>query len=84
MNQETVTITTTLDPDPVTITAGDIVVWTNNTSTVQTASSDDGGQTFTTGPVQAGASSLPITVPSSTTYTVSPAGLNGTVTVNSP
>jgi hypothetical protein len=57
------------------------VVWVNATNAVQTAGSDDGGQTFTTGPVQPGANSLPITVPVSTPYTVQPAGLHGSITV---
>jgi len=74
---------TVLDPDPITIAAGDVVVWTNNTATVQTASSSDAGQTFTTGAVQPGANSLPITVPASTSYAVAPAGVNGNITVSS-
>jgi len=72
-----------LDPDPITIAAGDIVVWTNNTAIVQTASSSDGGQTFTTGAVQPGANSLPIAIPASTSYTVAPAGVSGNITVSS-
>lgn len=72
-----------LDPNPITIDAGDTVVWTNSTATVQTASSRDGGQTFTTGAVQPGANSLPITVPRSTSYAVAPAGVNGNITVSS-
>lgn len=79
--QATVTIGATLNPDPVQINAGDIVVWTNNTTAVQTVSSNDSGQTFTTGTIQPGANSLPISVPSTTGYTVSPAGLTGTVNV---
>ncbi|MGA2736749.1 MAG: hypothetical protein ABSG65_04785 [Bryobacteraceae bacterium] len=81
MKQVNVTIVSILNPDPVQIDSGDIVVWTNNTTAVQTVSSNDGGQTFTTGPVQPGANSLPITVPTTTGYTVSPAGLAGTVIV---
>lgn len=81
VNQFTVTISTSLSPDPVQIHLGDIVIWTNNTTAVQTVSSNDGGQTFTTGPVQPNANSLPITVPSTTGYGVSPAGLSGTVNV---
>ena len=82
MKQVTVTISSTLTPDPVKILAGDIVVWVNKTSAVQTVSSNDGGQTFTTGPVQPNANSLPITVPASTGYAVSPAGLYGTVSLS--
>ncbi len=81
MNQATVTIGVTLSPETVQINVGDIVVWTNNTSDVQTVSSNDSGQTFTTGTIQPNANSLPITVPSTAGYTVSPAGLNGTVNV---
>jgi len=81
MKQFTVTIGATLNPDPLAISAGDIVVWANSTTQVQTAASDDGGQTFTTGPIQAGANSLPITVPASTPYTVVPAALHGSITV---
>jgi hypothetical protein len=84
MKQLTVTITTVLTPDPVTIDAGDIVVWVNNTSDPQTASSNDAGQTFTTGPIQPNANSLPIAVPASTVYSVSPAGLQGSITVTMP
>jgi plastocyanin len=82
MMQVNVSIAAALNPDPININSGDIVVWTNNTTSVQTASSNDAGQTFTTGPIQPGANSLPITVPSSTGYSVKPAGLQGTVNVN--
>ena len=82
MKQVSVSIAAALNPDPIIIAAGDIVVWTNNTAMVQTASSNDGGQTFTTGAIQPGANSLPITVPASTSYAVSPAGLQGNITVN--
>jgi hypothetical protein len=82
MKQVTVTISSGLVPDPVQINLGDIVVWANSTSAVQTVSSNDAGQTFTTGPIQPSSNSLPITVPASTGYTVSPAGLNGTVSVS--
>src|ERR1017187_10021163 len=82
MNQSTVTIGAKLNPDPLSITAGDIVVWVNNTAEAQNASSNDGGQTFITGLIQPNGNSLPITVRTSTTYTVSPAGLLGSITVN--
>ena len=80
--QITVVVSGTLNPDPIEINAGDLVVWQNNTAAVQTASSDDGGETFTTGPVQQNANSLPIVVPQTTTYTVTPAGLHGNITVD--
>jgi hypothetical protein len=80
--QSTVTIGNTLIPDPLQIDAGDVVVWRNSTPAVQAASSDDDGQTFTTGPIQPTANSLPISVPASTGYTVSPAGLRGSIAVN--
>jgi plastocyanin len=82
VNQNSVTIANALIPSSITIAPGDTVVWVNQTAGVQTASSNDGGQTFTTGPIQPGASSLPITVPGSTGYRVSPAGFPGTITVN--
>jgi len=82
MIQINVSIAAALNPDPIKIKSGDTVVWTNNTTSVQTASSNDAGQTFTTGPIQPGANSLPITVPSTTGYSVQPAGLQGTVNVN--
>jgi plastocyanin len=81
MKQHTIVISSVLTPNAITIAAGDTVVWVNNTTTTQTASSDDGGQTFTTGPIQPGANSLPITVPASTSYTVSPTGLRGSLVV---
>jgi len=71
----------TLNPNSLTINQGDAVVWANNTATVQDVSSNDAGQTFTTGPIQPSADSLPITVPSSTPYTVSPAGLAGNIDI---
>lgn len=81
MTQVTVSIGTTLDPDPIAIKSGDIIVWINNTTAAQTVSSNDSGQTFTTGPIQPGAGSLPISVSNSTRYTVSPVGIQGNVTV---
>jgi plastocyanin len=82
MTQHTVVISVVLSPNAITITLGDTVVWVNNTATQQAASSNDGGQTFTTGSIQPGANSLPITVPASASYTVSPAGLQGSITVS--
>jgi plastocyanin len=80
--QHAIAIGSTLIPDPLQIDAGDVVVWQNNTATAETATSDDGGQTFTTGPIQPNANSLPISVPTSTAYTVSPAGFQSSITVN--
>ena len=81
--QVNVSIAAVLNPDPIAMSSGDIVVWTNNAAAAQTVSSNDAGQTFTTGIIQPGANSLPIVVPSSTGYTVQPAGLQGSITVNS-
>jgi plastocyanin len=80
IKEVTVTIGTALKPDPIHINAGDIVVWANATATVQTVNSDT-GQSFTTGAIQPNENSLPITVPGTTTYTVTPANLHGAVKV---
>jgi plastocyanin len=80
MKEVTVTIGSALTPDPIHINQGDIVVWTNATTVAQTVSSDT-GRSFTTGAIQPDENSLPITVPGSTTYTVTPANLHGKVTV---
>lgn len=80
IKEVTVTIGSALKPDPIHIDEGDIVVWSNATTAVQTVSSDS-GQSFTTGTIQPNENSLPITVPGSTAYTVTPANLHGTVTV---
>lgn len=62
MTQATVKITATgFSPNPLNIPANTQVLWVNATTTVQDATSDDGGQTFTTGPIQPGQNSLPIT-----------------------
>lgn len=62
MKQATVKIGAAgFDPNPLAISADTQVVWQNTTATVQDATSDDGGQTFTTGPIQPGQNSLPIT-----------------------
>lgn len=74
-----INIASALVPKSISISDGDAVVWINNTATVQTASSNDAGQTFTTGPIQPNANSLPIAVPSATSYTVSPAGFTGNI-----
>jgi plastocyanin len=82
MTQHTVVISAVLSPNAITITVGDTVVWVNDTATKQTVNSNDGSQTFTTGSIQPGANSLPITVPASISYTVSPVGLQGSITVS--
>lgn len=57
MPRTTVTIISTgFSPNPVTIQAGDSIEWANSTQQVQDAT----GATFTTGPIQPGAGSLPI------------------------
>jgi plastocyanin len=61
MKQHTVAIRSAFDPQTINIVVGDAIVWVNQTLQADNVSSDDGGQTFMTGPVQAGASSLPIT-----------------------
>jgi plastocyanin len=80
IKEVTVTIGSALTPDPIHINAGDIVVWANATTSVQTVNSDT-GNSFTTGAIQPAENSLPITVPGATTYTVTPANLHGTVKV---
>lgn len=73
-------------PNPVTVKAGDSIIWTNQTSNSQDATSADGGVTFQTGPLPAGKTSLPITffdenagIPYNSTTTP---GLRGTVIVS--
>ena len=80
IKQVTVTIGSALNPNPIHINAGDIVVWANATTAVQTVNSDT-GNSFTTGGIQPNENSLPITVPGTTTYTVTPANLHGSVKV---
>jgi hypothetical protein len=61
MAQHNVTIDNNgLNPAQIAIVSEDTVVWTNSSTQVQTVSSDDGGATFTTGPIQIGSFSLPI------------------------
>jgi plastocyanin len=62
MSQVVVKITqAAFSPDPVIIHPGDLIVWTNQSGNPQDATSTDGGVTFQTGPLPAGATSLPIT-----------------------
>jgi hypothetical protein len=83
MTEHSVIIGTGLNPAQIAIASGDTIVWTNSSQQVQTVTSDDGGNTFTTGPIQVGASSLPIVFsaePTSVPYTCT-SGLHGTVAV---
>ena len=57
MSRTTVTISANgFNPDPVTIHVGDTIEWANATNAVQ----DVTGETFATGPIQPGETSLPI------------------------
>jgi plastocyanin len=67
-------------PDPVMIEAGNAIQWINSTTQVQDAT----GETFTTGPIQPGAASLPIAfdfADPGLSYT-STTGLHGTIVVS--
>lgn len=81
MKAHQVSIGTELNPDPIVVAVGDTVTWINGLTPVQTVSSDDGGQTFTTGPIQPGGHSLPITFLADRTvpYTCKSRGLHGIV-----
>jgi hypothetical protein len=85
MTQATVKINATgFSPTPLNIAANTQVVWANATSTVEGATSDDGGQTFTTGPIQPGQNSLPITFAkggAKIPYSSTASGLKGVVSV---
>jgi hypothetical protein len=87
MNQATVTISSTgFSPNPLTISANTLVIWQNTTAAVQDATSNDSGQTFTTGQIQPGQHSLPITFsggPSAQQipYSSTASGLTGSITV---
>src|SRR4051812_35749033 len=48
------------DPKKLEIHVGDSVVWTNESKTAHTATSDDDGKTFDTGEVEPGTSSKPV------------------------
>jgi len=83
MAEHTVTIGGVLTPAQIDIDADDAIVWINTSPQVQTVSSDDGGTTFTTGPIQVNSRSLPIVFPvggASVPYTCT-SGLHGAVTV---
>ena len=97
MTQATVKITAAgFNPNPVVVGFVEIVgepapqcqiTWQNTTTVVQDATSSDGGQTFTTGPIQPGQSSLPITFSFSSQflreipYSSTASGLTGTVSI---
>lgn len=83
MAHHSVVIDTVLNPSAITIVEGDRIVWTNSSAQVQSASSDDGGVTFATGPIQPGADSLPIAFddPTASLPYSCPSGLHGTIAV---
>jgi hypothetical protein len=85
MTEATVKINATgFSPNPLNIPANTQVVWVNATGTVQDATSNDGGQTFTTGPIQPGQNSLPITFSNGGVqipYSSTASGLQGLVSV---
>jgi hypothetical protein len=68
------------------------VIWQNTTTAVQDATSDDGGQTFTTGPIQPAQNSLPIafldpavhreSLPQNIPYSSTASGLTGLLIVS--
>ena len=79
----TVTILPTgFNPNPVTVQAGDSIEWLNATQDVQDAT----GDTFTTGPIQPGTTSLPIAFDFADPVLNyrSTTGLSGTVIVLQP
>jgi len=83
MAEHTVTISGVLTPAQIDIDADDTIVWNNASPQVQTVSSDDGGTTFSTGPIQINSHSLPIVFPvggANVPYTCT-SGMHGTVTV---
>jgi hypothetical protein len=83
MAEHSVTISNVLNPANITISVDDTIVWINSSAQVQGVASDDGGATFTTGPIQINSRSLPIVFsPASAgvSYTCT-SGLKGTVAV---
>ncbi|SRR6266481_3344308 len=82
MPRTTVTIISTgFSPNPVTIQVGDSIEWANSTQQVQDAT----GATFTTGPIQSGAGSLPISfdfADPNISYTSTTTGFQGSVVVH--
>jgi hypothetical protein len=86
MAQKSVTITNALNPAMIVIDAGDTILWINSSQQVQTVTSDDGGMTFTTGPIQVNSESLPIVfqAPSAGVPYTCTSSLHGTVVVGPP
>jgi hypothetical protein len=86
MIEHTVSVDAALSPDPLEVETDDTVVWVNASGQAQSIGSVDGGQAFTTGPIQPGEQSLPITFASvapEILYTCT-SGLRGTVVVRAP
>ena len=68
-------------PVSITVTEGDTIQWINSTAQVQDAT----GQTFATGPIQPGATSLPLLfnfADPGLSYNSTPSGFQGTVVVS--
>jgi|SoiMethySBSTD1v2_1073268.scaffolds.fasta_scaffold1552001_2 hypothetical protein len=83
MAEHSVIIDHSLHPAQISISTDDTIVWINSSQQVQTVTSDDNGQTFTTGPIQINSRSLPIVfskVSTGVPYTCT-SGLKGTVIV---
>jgi hypothetical protein len=83
MAEHSVTINNNLNPAQISIIVDDTIVWINSSQQVQTVTSDDGGQTFTTGSIAINSQSLPIIfsqVSGGVPYTCT-SGLHGTVIV---
>jgi hypothetical protein len=81
--QQSVTIGEVLNPAQITVSIDDAIVWTNASTQVQMVTSDDGGATFATGPIQVRSDSLPVVFSNASAgvpYTCS-AGLKGMVIV---
>jgi hypothetical protein len=85
VNQQLVTVSgNIIYPDPVIANVNDQIVWENTGSAAVTLSSAD-GTTFTTGQIQPGQKSLPITMLApnpALKYVSNPPGVNGTIVVN--
>jgi hypothetical protein len=83
MAENNVIITFDLNPSQITINVDDTIVWINSSTQIQTVSSDDGGQTFTTGTIEVNSQSLPIVFsePSSGISYTCTSGLHGAVIV---
>jgi len=74
----------TVSPNPVSVAVNDQIVWINQGSSVIGLLSSDGGVTFTTGPIQPGQQSLPITMMAPNpglAYISNPPGVKGKIIV---